>query len=261
VGVAGDQYARRVTLRFLVIQHEDECPPEWFGQWWEEVGVELDVVLAHTGAAVPRDLGEHDALVVLGGEMGANDDETHRWLTPTKRLIRTVIEDDQPFLGICLGHQLAAAALGGLVEVNACGHATGLTLVSLTADGLADPLLGPVPQGSEAIQWNNDVVTRLPEGATRLATAPDGTVQAARWGARAWGVQFHPETSAAQFRSWTVDKSSAAIPREDGVDVFATSAAVDAAQERLRTNWRPLAVRFAGLAATRLEAEPAAGGS
>jgi GMP synthase (glutamine-hydrolysing) len=236
-----------VTLRFLVIQHEDECPPEWFGRWWRETGVEPDVVLAHTGAAVPEDLGEHDALVVLGGEMGANDDATHGWLTATKRLVRTVVEDDQPFLGICLGHQLGAVALGGEVRVNASGHATGLTPVALTAAGREDPLLGGVKDGAEAIQWNNDVVTRLPDNASALATAPDGTVQAARFGAHAWGVQFHPETSPALFRRWTVDKDSAAIPREDGLDVAAVAAAIDAAEPRLRELWRPFALRFAEL--------------
>ena len=234
-------------LRFLVIQHEDDCPPEWFGQWWAEVGVSVDVLAAHRGESVPAALTDHDALVVLGGEMGANDDADHAWLSPTKELIRDVVGRDQPFLGICLGHQLAAAALGGEVRVNPSGHAVGLTPVTRTAAGREDPLLGPVDDGTPAIQWNNDVVTRLPERATLLAAAPDGSVQAARFGTWAWGVQVHPETSPSQFRSWTLDKPSAAGPRADGLDVVAVSAAIDAAEERLRADWQPLAVRFAEL--------------
>ncbi len=241
-------------LRILVIQHEDECPPEWFGAWWADLGVTVEAVAAHRGDPVPDTLAEHDALAVLGGEMGANDDAEHAWLTPTKHLIRGVVEQERPFLGICLGHQLAAVALGGEVRVNPNGHAVGLTPVTRTDAGREDPLLGTIPDGTEAIQWNNDVVTRLPEDATRLATAPDGSVQAARFGTWAWGVQFHPETSPRQFRSWTVDKPSAAVPREDGIDVPAVSAAIDAAEERLRTAWRPLAERFAALARDATEA-------
>ena len=235
-------------LRFLVIQHEDDCPPEWFGQWWAEIGVSVDVLAGHRGDPVPASLSDHDALVVLGGEMGANDDAGHAWLTPTKALIRDTVARDRPFLGICLGHQLGAVALGGEVRVNPTGHAVGLTPVTRTEAGRADPLLGPVVDGTEVIQWNNDVVIRLPEVATRLATAPDGSVQAARFGRWAWGVQFHPETSPTQFRSWTIDKPSATAPREDGIDVAVVSAAIEAAEVRLRADWRPLAERFAALA-------------
>lgn len=229
----------------LVVQHEDNCPTGWFGDWLTSAGLELDVLEAHRGRALPASLGDHAGLLVLGGEMGANDDGTTRWLASTRALIATVAAGGDPFLGICLGHQLAAVALGGRVEPNPHGHGQGLTGFGPTPEAASDPLLSVIPAGAMAVQWNNDVVTALPAGATQLATSPDGTVQAARFGPRAWGVQFHPEATPAIFRGWTTDKPSAALPRADGIDVFAVADTVEAAGPELRRAWEPLARRWA----------------
>lgn len=230
------------TARILVIQHEDDCPPAWFGEWISEAGVTYDVVLGHRGEPVPADLAGYDGLLVLGGEMGANDDADHAWLAPTKQLIATVVRSGQCFLGICLGHQLASDALGGEVIVNPLGQAVGLTPVGLNAAGEADALLKVVTPGALSIQWNRDVASRLPDGAVRLADAPDGTVQAARFAEYAWGVQFHPEASPAVFASWIN-----AIPSESEGSgrLRQTLAEISAAEDDLRASWAPLARRFA----------------
>lgn len=240
-------------LTFLVIEHEDECPPEWFGQWWEARGVTLRLVHAHAHTpspaepvAIPADLGDADALVVLGGEAGANDDADYPWLPATRALIAATVAADRPFLGICLGHQLAAAALGGRAGPNPSGHATGLTPVTLTAAGRADPLLRDF-DGARSVQWNNDIALALPPEAVVLATAPDGSPQAVRFGPVAYGVQFHPEISPEQFDSWTVQKPSAAMALDHGIDMHAASEAVHGARDELRTTWRALADGFVDL--------------
>ena len=230
------------VTKALLIQHEDECPPAWFGRWFRVSGLDYDVVLGHRGEQVPTTLGSYAALVVLGGEMGAHDDESCPWLTPTKALIRHTVENDGAFLGICLGHQLAGAALGGEVIVNPNGQAKGLTVVSRTSAGEADALTKAIRPGALAVQWNDDVVWRLPEGAVELATAPDGTVQAARFGERAWGVQFHPEAGAEVFDSWT---GSAKGDEEQREQQRKAAELIRAADEQLRADWRPLAERFA----------------
>lgn len=229
----------------LVVQHEDDCPTGWFGEWLVAAGLELDVLDAHSGHALPASLVDHAGLLVLGGEMGANDDQSVRWLAPTRALIATVVSAGDPFLGICLGHQLAAVALGGRVEPNPHGHGRGLTTYAPTVRAATDPIFSAIPAGVPAVQWNNDVVTVLPRHASLLATSPDGTVQAARFGLRGWGVQFHPEASPAIFRGWTTDQRSAREPRADGIDVFAAAAAIDAAAGELRRAWAPLAGRWA----------------
>lgn len=228
----------------LVVQHEDNCPPAWFGDWLRAAGLEIDILEAHRGVAIPSSLTRHAGLLVLGGEMGATDDHTTRWLAPTRALIATVAAGGEPFLGICLGHQLAAVALGGTVAPNPHGHGTGITPFGPGPDAADDPLFAGLASGIPTVQWNNDIVTRLPERATALAYSPDGSVQAARFGPLAWGVQFHPEVSPRIFRSWTTDKPSAREARADGIDVFAAAAAVEDAEPALRRAWEPLAKRW-----------------
>lgn len=224
--------------------HEDDCPPGWFGDWFTDAGLAYDAWPAHT-QPLPHRLDDYDGLLVLGGEMGANDDAEYPWLTETKSLIAAAVEDEVPFLGICLGHQLAAVALGGEVRRNTHGHARGLTPFHPNAAGRDDPLLRGVEDGAPALQWNRDVVSRLPAAAVELATSPDGTVQAARFGRSAWGVQFHPETSPDIFHSWTLGQGVVAQP--DEIDVPAAYAAVRDGEAELRRSWRPLALRFAEL--------------
>lgn len=229
--------------RVLVVQHEDPCPPAWFGQWLLDDGVALEVVAAHRGEPVPPDLRGREGLLLLGGEMSAGDDARCPWLPATKGLVRAGLDSGTPMLGICLGHQLMTVALGGSVERNVAGMTRGVVPVRLTDEGGEDPLLAGC-DGLPAVHWNGDVAAALPSGATTLARAPDGTVQAARFGERAWGVQFHPEASAAVVAGWAVPRApGASVP----VHVQAAADAVAAAEEKLRAAWRPLAQRFARL--------------
>lgn len=233
-----------MSARLLVVEHQVDCPPAWFGDWFAAAGLAYDVVAAHR-EALPSELSEHDGLVVMGGEMGANDDAVFGWLGPTKKLIASVVADGRPFLGICLGHQLAAVALGGEAQPNPQGQALGLTPIALTATGREDALLGVMGPDSVAVQWNSDIVTRLPGGAVALATSPDGTVQAARFGDRAWGVQFHPEVGPDTFRGWIDAEAAAGKPPT--ARTLEVHDAIVATEDQLRRSWQPLATRFADL--------------
>lgn len=235
--------------RVLALQHQDSCPPGWFGEWLEAAGVRVEPLPLHRGAALPDRLDDWAGLLVLGGRMGATDDDVAPWLPGVRALIQEAVDVGLPFLGICLGHQLAAAALGGRVERNVHGRARGLTPVGLSPDAARDPLFAVVPAGTLAVQWNNDVVTVLPEGGEVLATAPEGTVQAARFGPQAWGVQFHPEASPAIFRAWSVDDPDLDRSGLGDLDVAEAADRVAARAARLREDWGPLARRFAALVA------------
>jgi GMP synthase (glutamine-hydrolysing) len=227
----------------LVVQHQDDCPPALFGTWLVEAGCVLDVRRPYAGDGLPDDLAGHHGLLVLGGSMGAYDDAEHRWLGATKALVRTAARDAVPTLGICLGHQLAAVALGGTVEVNEHGRQFGVLPVGWTEATADDPVLGSRP--ARVIHWNNDVVTTPPTGATRLATAPDGTVQAARLATTVWGVQAHPEVDDAIVARWAADERD-----EIGPDIVDRAVAeMSAAGPDLARWWRPVASAFAGLVA------------
>lgn len=236
------------TLPLLVVQHEDDCPPGWFGEWLLDAGARLDVRRPYAGDALPRDLSAHSGMLVLGGDMGAHDDAAHPWLGEVKALVRGASADGTPALGICLGHQLAAVALGGDVAVNPRGQQVGVLDVGWTDAARTDPLVrttAALAGGAPAAQWNNDVVTRLPEGATVLARAATGELQAARLAPSVWGVQWHPEAGAEIIGGWIDADRDAAMER--GVDLDRYLADIAAAGKDLRATWRLLAAAFASL--------------
>lgn len=221
--------------RVLVVQHEDACPPALLGAGLEAAGCLLDVRRGHLGEAVPTAPGDADAVVVLGGAMGAHDDADHRWLGATKQLIRASRAADVPLLGICLGHQLIAVALGGDAAPNPRGRQSGVVPVGWSPAAADDPLLGAAwASAAVGVHFNDDVVHTLPAGATALAVAPGGEVQAARYGPRAWGVQCHPEADVAVFSGWP------------GTEPHVAAVADRAAE--LAAGWAPLARTLAALA-------------
>jgi GMP synthase (glutamine-hydrolysing) len=239
----------------LVVEHEAQCPPGWLGEWLSDAGAELDVRRPYAGDELPDALEEHSGLVVLGGEMGAYDDETFPWLTDVKRLVLSAAADGTPVLGVCLGHQLVAVAFGGEVVPNPLGQQIGVLDVGWTPAARHDALLGSLAAlGPDvpAVQWNNDIVSRLPDEAVDLAHTPRGEVQAARFAPAVWGVQWHPEAGEEIIRPWADhDRDDAA---ERGVDLDGYVDDVVAARGRLRATWRVLADAFAAVCR---EPEPA----
>ena len=228
--------------RLLVVQHEPDAPVAWLGEWWTALRLDLDVVRGDLGEPVAERLDAHDGLVVLGGAMGACDDADAPWLASTRSLIADAVARGVPTLGVCLGHQLAAVALGGRVDRNPSGRTVGLVPVSLTEAGASDPLLSGLG-GQVAIHYNDDVVLGAPSGAELLATLPDGRPQALRLGPAAWGVQFHPETSPEVFGAWLRwDSPDGLTPEQEEL-----LGEVTAASDALQAAWQPLAERFATL--------------
>lgn len=233
--------------RVLVVQHEDDCPPALVGGWLAEAGCELEVCRPYAGDALPADPAAYDALLVLGGSMGADDDADHAWLGPTKQLLRDAVGAEVPTLGICLGHQLLASALGGRVEVNPRGRTVGLVPVEWTDAAADDPLVGALATARRGVHWNNDVVTEVPPGALVLARTPQGDVEVVRHGPAAWGVQLHPEVDASVVARWAASDDKPA----PGVDTAAEVARIDAARPELDEAWAPLALSFARLVGER----------
>lgn len=226
------------TPPVLVVQHQQDCPPALFGEWLEEAGCRLDVRHPYAGDPLPADLDEHRGLLVLGGSMGAGDDAAHGWLGPTKALIRASVAAGAPTLGICLGHQLVAAALGGTVGANPGGRQLGVLPMGWV-EGTSDALLGSRPD--RCLHWNDDVVTALPPGAVVLAHAPDGTVQAARFAPSAWGLQPHPEVDDAIVARWAATERTEVGPQA----VDAVLAEIGRSLPDLTRTWRPVATAFA----------------
>lgn len=242
VGAVGADEAVPVVL---VVQHEDECPPAWFGRWIADAGCALDVRRPYAGDELPDDLSGHHGLLVLGGHMGANDDADHPWLSGVKELVRDAVFSETPTFGICLGHQLVAVALGGTVERSPRGQQLGVLPVGwVGSTDPEDPVLATRP--AEGIQWNNDIVVELPPEARALAQTADGDLQVCRFAPTVWGVQLHPEADPDVVRPW----ADADRPQHGDVVIDAALAAVREASPRLLDQWRPVAERFAALVRT-----------
>jgi GMP synthase (glutamine-hydrolysing) len=143
--------------------------------------------------------------VVLGGEMGVGDAARWPHLHATMALIRHAARRAAPVLGICLGAQLAAEALGGRAYPGPAGLEVGWVEVELTPEGRADPVVGALLDGDPAapalvFQWHQDTYDP-PPGATLLGSGDRYRQQAFRLGSVV-GVQFHPEVDAPTVATW-----------------------------------------------------------
>jgi GMP synthase (glutamine-hydrolysing) len=233
-----------VSTTVLVVQHADDCPPAWFGEWLLTAGCAVDVRRPYAGDTMPDDLTAHDALVVLGGPMGAYDDAQHPWLRDTKDLFREAAGTGVPALGICLGHQLCAVALGGHVVRNPHGQQIGLVPTGWLDAAAADPLVGSLVDVHRGVQWNDDIVDRLPEDAELLAETAAGEAQVVRFAPSVWGVQLHPEADERVLAPWAAEDSR----RYEDDRIERGLADVAAAHAELERAWRPLAESLVRLA-------------
>lgn len=217
--------------RVLVVQHTATEGLGGFADWLPAAGLDLHQIHPYLGHRVPSSV-EGDALIVLGGPMGAYDDTSTRWLPAVRGLLGTAVEDGVPTMGVCLGAQLLAVAAGGEVRPGDRGPEHGLSDVHIdVGDDLFD--VGALP----VVQWHGDTVTRLPDGAQLLGSNDLYAVQAFRVGELAWGLQFHVEATDEMVRTWA---------RDDGVDE-AVADAVAAARPSLDAAGERLARRFAAL--------------
>lgn len=151
----------------------------------------------------PTDLA---GLVVMGGPMGADHDARHPGLAAERRLLARAVDADVPVLGVCLGMQLLARALGAVVHA---GHGTeiGFAPIEVVAD---DPVLRPLGPTPTVLHWHSDAA-ELPEGATLLARSTLTPVQAFRAGS-ALGLQFHLELDVPDLESWLASPAAADLP-------------------------------------------------
>jgi GMP synthase-like glutamine amidotransferase len=188
-------------MDILVFQHVASEHPGVFGDFWRDAGHTLRVVELNAGGIIPP-LGGFGMLVVMGGPMDVWQEDRHPWFIDEKDAIRRWVKDlHRPFLGICLGHQLLADALGGTVGL-ADKPEVGLKTVHLTEAGRADAIFRGLGTAIETLQWHGAEVSRLPEGAEALASNAACAVQAMRWGDRAYGFQYHVEITAEMIDDW-----------------------------------------------------------
>ena len=174
-------------MRVQVFQH---VPFEGLGSiepWLTARGAEIRWTRLHAGA-LPPDMEEVDFLIVLGGPMGIYDEADHPWLVAEKAALKKALDRDTPVLGICLGAQLIADALGAKVTRNEHEEIGWFPVEGAEGGEL-------FPKSFTAFHWHGDTFG-IPEGAKLLASSTACRNQAFAYGDKVVGLQFHLETTA-----------------------------------------------------------------
>lgn len=220
-------------MRILVFQHIAVEHPGSLRGLMAAGGIAWDTVALDEGAAIPP-LDGYAALLVMGGPMDVWEEDRHPWLAAEKAAIRSWVEAGRPFLGVCLGHQLLASALGGRVGLMPAPEVgVGEVAISDPSDALFAGLASPL----SCLQWHGAEVQEPPPGGVVIAGNDACRVQAMRVGAAAWGIQFHVEVTPRTVAEWSsITEYGASLRRVLG----------DGGQQRLEAE---AAARMAGFTA------------
>jgi GMP synthase (glutamine-hydrolysing) len=226
-----------MSLRIAVLQHEAETGLGALAGALADAGVEPEI-LETTGSAAFPDAAGLDGVLALGGSLGADDAPLLR----ARSWIRAAVLRDTPFLGVCLGAQLLAGALGGDLESGRRPE-VGLHDVFLTDAARRDPLFAGLPRRLRVLGWHEDSFT-LPRGAIPLAGSMAYANQAFRWGAAAYGLQFHLEARPDDLRRWRRAPGYARLVQESGIDLDTLLGDLEAAAPALDETMRALLERW-----------------
>jgi GMP synthase (glutamine-hydrolysing) len=187
---------------WIVVQHTPTEGPGLLSGVMDEAGATVEVIRLDLGDPLPEP-NEVAGVVVMGGPMGVHDTDQYPWLSGERNWLITAVEAGVPVLGVCLGSQLVAAALGAEVTTGEAPE-IGIGRVALNGAGRADPVLGPEEDGLPVVHWHGDTFA-IPDGAVHLASSVSYRNQAFRYGDRVYGLQFHLEVDDEVAAGWAPD--------------------------------------------------------
>jgi GMP synthase (glutamine-hydrolysing) len=184
--------------RVLALQNYWDDSPGYLGEIMEEYSIPYDTIKVDEDPL--PDPTKYSAIISLGGPQNANAHDKYPYLLQEKEFLRVVVQQDIPYLGICLGAQLLASALKAPVIRHHTSE-IGFFDVQLTNEGKHDPLFQGLPGYQHVIHWHEDIF-ELPPGAVKLASSEITPNQAFRVGRRAYALQYHIEVTPAMFDIW-----------------------------------------------------------
>ncbi len=203
-------------MAIVVFEHSELTGSLRLGEVLRDLGHRLRVIKLHRGDPLPIDLDDVDGVITCGGGSSANDEQLP-WLTGEMEYLRRAAEGDLPVVGLCLGSQILARALGGSVGSLDGGIELGWHPVKLSPVGREDPLHAGIAWSSYQPHWHREEVNELPPGARVLASSERCKIQTWSLGLRTYGFQYHPEIREDSLDVWAEDEPAAM--REAGVTV------------------------------------------
>ena len=174
------------TRKAVCLQHVSFEGPGVFAGSLARRGVQLEHHLVPTDG-LPKDPG--DLLIVMGGPMSVNDPDS--WIAEETDYIRATLLSGKPVIGVCLGSQFMAKALGATIRPGKALE-IGKTHIALTAEGKQDPVFQGFPEFLSVFEWHGEIFD-LPKDCIPLAGSEIAPLQAFRYGAHAYGLLFHLE--------------------------------------------------------------------
>lgn len=185
------------TSPVLIILHQETSTPGRIGWMLQALGRTLDIRRPVLGDPLPQSLENHAGAVIFGGPMSANDPE--EFIKREIEWISVPLAEEKPFLGVCLGAQMLSKQLGGKVE----GHAEGQVEIGYYPLQPVNGGCSFAPLPPAVYQWHREGLT-LPADAECYARSEIFDNQAFRYGAAAFGIQFHPEVTRLMMHRWVV---------------------------------------------------------
>jgi len=221
----------------IIIQHQLGEGPGTLEEEILRAGHKVRMVRIHQGDKVPSEVGSLGGLVVMGGSMGVADQAKLNHLKDEIALLKQFVQIEKPVLGICLGAQLLAAALGS--EVVAGEKEIGWVPVRKLPDAFKDPVLRRLPENFPALMWHGDHFP-LPKGAAHLLSTEKCPCAGFRYGKKAYGLVAHLEMTAGMVDEMVAGsrKELSAIGVEAGQILEETSENAEPVEELARVMWR-----------------------
>lgn len=185
----------------LFIKHIDMEGPGTLADFLEDNKLPYMVIDLSSGDNVPKLEKDFQAVISLGGPMNVYEEEKYRFLKDEDLLLKRIVDEEVPFLGICLGAQLIAKATGARVTKNP-EKEIGWYKIVLNEHGLKDDLFKDLPEVFKVFQWHGDTFG-IPQGGNRLAFSELCQNQTLKYGRNSYGIQFHVEVTKEMIAQWS----------------------------------------------------------